>query len=69
MHVRLERRGRNRFFLIDESTNGTYVSIGKAKELKLHNDEMQLAGRGRLAFGHSSSSEDAELAVDMQIDG
>lgn len=62
VHVRLEKRGRNRFFLVDQSTNGTFIAVGKANELRLHNEEMQLAGRGRLAFGHSTGSEDAEVA-------
>lgn len=61
-HLRIERRGRNRFFLVDASTNGTYVSIGKEKELKLHNAELQIGSRGRIAFGHSSTSPEAEIA-------
>lgn len=62
VHVRLEKRGDDRFFLIDQSTNGTYVVIGKEPEVRLHDSEILLTARGRCAFGHSTAAEDAEFA-------
>jgi len=61
-HVRIEKRGSNRFFLVDQSMNGTFVAVGKDKELCLHHEEMQLSGRGRFAFGHSTVNTHAEIA-------
>lgn len=61
-HVRIEKRGNNRFFLIDQSTNGTFVVVGKDKEIRLYHEEMQLSGRGRFAFGHSTVNTHAEVA-------
>jgi class 3 adenylate cyclase len=52
-HARIERR-RDKFFLIDQSTNGTFVTFEGEPEIVLLREEVMLRGRGRISFGHSS---------------
>jgi adenylate cyclase len=54
MHARIERR-RDKFVLVDQSTNGTCVRIDGEPEIQLRREEMILRGRGRVTFGHSES--------------
>ena len=64
-HARIERR-RDKFFLVDQSTNGTFVTFVGEAEIALRREEVMLRGRGRIAFGHSlgdSSDETVEFAV------
>lgn len=58
-HARIERR-RDKFFLIDQSTNGTFVTFDGESEVTLRREEVMLRGQGRIVFGHSiaESSED-----------
>jgi adenylate cyclase len=51
-HGRIERRF-DRFVLIDQSTNGTYVTLRGEAEFLLKQEETVLRGRGRINFGHS----------------
>jgi adenylate cyclase len=51
-HGRIERRF-DRFVLIDQSTNGTYVTVRGEAEFLLKQEETVLRGRGRINFGHS----------------
>jgi len=51
-HARIERR-RDKFFLVDQSTNGTFVVLGDESEVALRREELMLRGTGRIAFGHS----------------
>jgi len=61
-HAKIERR-RDKYVLIDQSTNGTFVSIEGEAEVFLRREEMVLRHKGIIAFGHSSaSSNDVELA-------
>ena len=53
-HARIERR-RDKFFLIDQSTNGTYVVFAGESEIALRREEVMLRGQGRIAFGRSVS--------------
>jgi len=55
LHARIERRG-VQYILIDESTNGTYVQIGGDREVLLRRDRVMLRGRGKIAFGSSTTS-------------
>lgn len=64
-HGRIERR-RDRFVLVDESTNGTYVKFHGEPEFVLRREEAILRGRGRIAFGHSTEDEGEEV-VDFEI--
>lgn len=54
LHARIERR-RDKFFLIDQSTNGTYVTFDGETEIALRREELMLRGSGTIAFGHSGA--------------
>lgn len=58
-HGRIEYR-RDKFVLIDQSTNGTYVTFTGEPELVLKREEAILRGRGIVCFGHSLSELPAE---------
>ena len=53
-HARIERR-QGKFFLIDQSTNGTFVQVPDEAEIVLRREEMMLRGAGHIALGHSVS--------------
>jgi adenylate cyclase len=53
-HARVERR-RDKFILIDQSTNGTFVEFDGEAEMVLRREEVMLRGKGRIALGHSVS--------------
>jgi class 3 adenylate cyclase len=59
VHARIERR-RDKFFLIDQSTNGTFVTFDGETELVLRREEVMLRGRGRITFGHSAAEAGGE---------
>lgn len=59
-HARIELR-RDKFVLVDVSSNGTYVSIDGEAELALKREELILRGRGRIVFGHAWAPEQAEV--------
>jgi hypothetical protein len=65
-HARIERRV-NHYFLVDQSTNGTYVTFDGELEFALKREEVPLRGRGRIAFGHSSRDASAEI-VEFELD-
>ncbi|NNG01906.1 MAG: adenylate/guanylate cyclase domain-containing protein [Desulfobacteraceae bacterium] len=50
LHARIEFR-RNKFVLIDQSTNGTYISKLDAKPTVIRRDELVLNGEGFLSLG------------------
>lgn len=60
-HARLERR-RDKFFLVDLSTNGTFVRMAGEAEIVLRREEVMLRGHGRFAFGRSTDEAGAETA-------
>ena len=49
-HARIERHD-TQFFLVDDSTNGTYVSIESDREVWLRREQVLLRGRGRISLG------------------
>jgi adenylate cyclase len=53
VHCKIEYR-RGQFFLIDQSTNGTYVTIESNAELILKREQVMLRGHGVIGLGHSS---------------
>ena len=55
-HCRVEQR-RNRFFVIDISTNGTYVRTSTELHYLRH-DEMELTGSGVLGLGRDPEAAD-----------
>lgn len=61
MHARIERR-RDKFVLVDESSNGTYVTVEGRPEIHLRREEFVLRGRGQVSFGHARD-ESSEVLV------
>lgn len=51
LHARIERH-RDKFVLIDLSSNGTYCKVDGEPELLLRREELVLRSRGRITFGH-----------------
>lgn len=58
-HVRLEHR-RGKFFIIDQSTNGTYV-FSDDNEAFLRREEMPISGAGMISLGRSFSENPQEV--------
>lgn len=50
LHARIEL-SRNKFLLIDQSTNGTFVTTREGEEAFVRRDSMQLKGEGMIGFG------------------
>lgn len=50
-HATIERR-RDRWLLVDHSTNGTFVTFAGQAEFQLHREEVILSPAGLLSFGH-----------------
>lgn len=63
-HARIEKR-RDKFFLADQSTNGTFVSFAGEAETSLRREEVMLRGSGFIVFGHSASESKAETVEFM----
>ena len=63
-HARIERR-RDKFVLIDQSTNGTYVAFDGEAEFALKREEVILRGKGRISFGHAYGEGDE--TVEFQV--
>jgi class 3 adenylate cyclase len=60
MHARIERR-RDKFVLIDHSSNGTYVTVENEAEVALRREEFLLRNRGRISFGHAWQDDPTEV--------
>lgn len=67
VHARMERR-QGKFFLVDQSTNGTFVTFAGEAEIALRREEMMLRGQGRITFGHSIA-ESSDETVDFVVRG
>jgi adenylate cyclase len=65
LHARIERR-RDKFVVIDQSTNGTFVTIEGEAEVHLRREELMLRGRGQISFGHARG-EDVRAKDDGEI--
>ena len=59
-HARIERR-RDKFVLVDQSSNGTWVWIAGEEEVVLKREELMLRSHGRIALGHRTSDPAAVL--------
>lgn len=55
LHARIEF-SRNKFLLVDQSTNGTFVTTGEGEEAFVRRDSMQLKGEGMIGFGRVPES-------------
>jgi adenylate cyclase len=60
MHARIERR-RDKFALIDHSSNGTYVTVQGEAEILLRREELILRNRGQMSFGHAYQDDTTEF--------
>ena len=59
VHARVERR-RDKFVIIDQSTNGTFVTADGEPEIGLRREELMLRAKGKIVFGHSAHDDSAE---------
>lgn len=66
-HGRVELR-RDKFMLVDQSTNGTYVTFQGEAEFVLKREETILRGRGRVSFGHAWVDDKTEV-LEFEIIG
>jgi len=57
-HARIEYR-KGKFFLIDQSTNGTFALIQGKKPVQLRRDETQLLGNGIIGLGREVTADSA----------
>jgi adenylate cyclase len=62
LHARIERR-RDKFVIVDVSSNGTYCMEEGESEIMLRREELVLRGRGRLCFGHASEDGASESVL------
>ena len=60
MHARIERR-RDKFVLVDHSSNGTWVTVDGEPEISLRREELILRGSGRISFGHAFADDPTEV--------
>jgi adenylate cyclase len=60
LHARIERH-RDKFVLIDLSSNGTYCKVDGEPEMQLRREELILRGRGRISFGHPHAEDPTEF--------
>jgi len=61
-HVRIELR-RDKFFIVDQSTNGTHVMVDNAPEEFLRREEIPLTGSGRISLGKGFSEDPDEVVM------
>jgi len=59
-HAKIELRG-GKFVLVDQSSNGTFVTLGNNAELKLRREEAILYGSGVIALGQSAAAAGDEV--------
>ena len=60
-HGRIERRG-DKFFYVDQSTNGSCIAVAGEQETLLRREELLLRGTGKISFGSSSNDPLADCA-------
>jgi adenylate cyclase len=62
MHAHIQRR-RDRFVLVDHSSNGTFLTLEGEPEIQLRREEFILRGEGRISFGHSHATDPGETVA------
>ena len=67
LHARVERR-RDKFIIIDQSSNGTFVTVDGEPEIMLRREELTLRGRGRVSFGHAHADDPTEFLAFSCVD-
>lgn len=53
LHARVEMR-RGKFFLVDQSTNGTFLRDGEGKESFIRRDNTEISGEGYIGLGRAA---------------
>jgi class 3 adenylate cyclase len=66
-HARIERR-RDKYVLIDQSSNGTHLTVHGQPEIRIRREEFVFQGRGSISFGHPYAADPAEVVV-FEIEG
>jgi adenylate cyclase len=61
-HAKIELRA-GKFVLVDQSSNGTFVTIGNSPEVRLKREETILHGTGIITFGHGAAEAGAEPVI------
>ena len=64
-HARIEKR-RDKFFLTDQSSNGTYITFAGEPEIALRREEVMLRRTGRIICGHNAADPSGD-AVDFTV--
>lgn len=64
-HGKIEWRA-GKFFVVDHSVNGTYVTVEGNAEFVLRREDFALLGRGWIAFGQSREKATAVLAYEVR---
>jgi pSer/pThr/pTyr-binding forkhead associated (FHA) protein len=59
LHARIERR-RDKFVLVDLSSNGTYCMVEGEAGILLRHEELILRGSGRVSFGNPHEEDPTE---------
>lgn len=59
-HVKLEWR-RGKFFITDQSTNGTYIFQEGSQETFIRREQILLGGRGQISLGRAVNNDPTEL--------
>jgi adenylate cyclase len=60
LHARIEMN-RNKFMLIDQSTNGTFVQGKEAEESFVRRDSMQIRGQGLIGLGKAPETSSQQV--------
>ncbi|MGA8032867.1 MAG: adenylate/guanylate cyclase domain-containing protein [Casimicrobiaceae bacterium] len=68
LHARIERR-RDKFVLVDQSSNGTFVTVEGEGEIALRREEFMLRRRGHISFGHSYAQDPTEVLHFDYVEG
>lgn len=66
-HARIERR-RDKYVLIDQSSNGTHLTVHGQPEIRIRREEFVFQGRGSISFGHPYAADPTEVVV-FEIEG
>lgn len=61
LHARIEKR-KDGYYLVDTSTNGTFVSLRSKQEVLVRRHEILLEGNGNICFGASKNDPVADTA-------
>jgi adenylate cyclase len=65
-HAKIELRA-GKFVLVDQSSNGTFVTMGSSPEVKLKREETILHGTGIITFGHGAAEVGEPVIFDCNV--